>query len=726
MAATTTSISIYDNIHQNKGNKTVPLDLFLTDVKEGRWQDQVLKVRTIQDHDTRQNEKKKLPYVTISGYFGKERAAAQLSKHTGFIGMDIDNIGNELNGTKVLLSKDPYVYSIFMSVSGTGLCVIFKIDPEKHLEAFLGIADYLLKNYQIVVDPSGKDVSRARFVSYDPDLYINEDAPTFKKYLPKQKKRKIVSTIFVKSEFDNVVNEMVKNNVSCVDDYRDWLAIGFGLADHFGEGGRSYFHQLSSCSDKYEQSICDRQFTHCLRSNGSTGKVTIATIYWFAKSAGINIYTEKTKKIASITTTQKKAGISAEQIAANLEKFEGISKQDANDIINQAFLSNTNFGAGDSLVESIRAYVRHQLQLRRNAITRKIEFEGNPIDDIKLNTFYLDAKIIQPELTFELFTKVVFSDNTPTYHPLKEWFDFHSEHQFNGNPITEIFSTIRTSEDAIYWGKKWLVSVVASAFGQHSPLMLILAGEKQGTGKTEFFRRLLPSELRQYYAESKLDAGKDDEILMTQKWVIMDDEMGGKSKRESKRLKELTSKQTFTLREPYGRTNVDLERLAVLCGTTNDLEILNDPTGNRRLLPIQVESIDFEAYNSVNKTDLLAQAYKLYKDGFEWQVSRQDAEEMATKNDKFEEQTIERMLIQKCFILPSPASYATDLTSSDILSKLEVHTKQRLSLKRVGMELKALGFKQRICKKSTGFQRLWEVEEISHLHQNTQNQEMPF
>lgn len=244
MAATTTSISIYDNIHQNKGNKTVPLDLFLTDVKEGRWQDQVLKVRTIQDHDTRQNEKKKLPYVTISGYFGKERAAAQLSKHTGFIGMDIDNIGNELNGTKVLLSKDPYVYSIFMSVSGTGLCVIFKIDPEKHLEAFLGIADYLLKNYQIVVDPSGKDVSRARFVSYDPDLYINDDAPTFKKYLPKQKKRKIVSTIFVKSEFDNVVNEMVKNNVSCVDDYRDWLAIGFGLADHFGEGGRSYFHTM--------------------------------------------------------------------------------------------------------------------------------------------------------------------------------------------------------------------------------------------------------------------------------------------------------------------------------------------------------------------------------------------------------------------------------------------------------------------------------------------------
>src|SRR5690606_8591490 len=122
--------------------------------------------------------------------------------------------------------------------------------------------------------------------------------------------------------------------------------------------------------------------------------------------------------------------------------------------------------------------------------------------------------------------------------------------------------------------------------------------EKQGTGKTEFFRRLLPPELRQYYAESKLDAGKDDAILMTQKLIIMDDEMGGKSKKESKHLKELTSKQVFTLREPYGRMNVDLQRLAVLCGTTNDLEILND-LHNRRQIPIEVYGIDHEAYNAI-------------------------------------------------------------------------------------------------------------------------------
>jgi len=59
---------------------------------------------------------------------------------------------------------------------------------------------------------------------------------------------------------------------------------------------------------------------------------------------------------------------------------------------------------------------------------------------------------------------------------------------------------------------------------------------------TAELRRLLPKPLANYYAESKLDGGKDDDILLTKKLIIMDDEFGGKSKFEAKRFKELTSK----------------------------------------------------------------------------------------------------------------------------------------------------------------------------------------
>lgn len=43
---------------------------------------------------------------------------------------------------------------------------------------------------------------------------------------------------------------------------------------------------------------------------------------------------------------------------------------------------------------------------------------------------------------------------------------------------------------------------------------------------------------------------------MTKKLIILDDEFGGKSKQDAKRLKELSSKQWFNLRRRiFGRTS---------------------------------------------------------------------------------------------------------------------------------------------------------------------------
>lgn len=707
----TAILSIYNNIRQTVSKETIDIERFINDIRFGKWQDIVNPVRVLKDYEERKKAKMQVPYVTLSGYFSNERNAKGLTTHSGFIGMDIDNISNELNGVKSLLSTDPYVYACFMSISGTGLCVIFKIDPDRHLDAFNSIADYLIRKYQIVVDPSGKDICRPRFISYDPDAYLNQDAAKFKKYLPKEKKRKIQSTIFVQSEFDEVVKQMVDANVSCVEDYRDWLAIGFGLADHFGESGREYFHLLSSCSGKYERSMCDRQFTHCLRQPQSTGKITIATIYWFAKQAGINVFSEKTKKIAAATSTQKKAGLSAEQIAENLEKFEGISKQDAEAIIKQAFQSNADFTGSTSLVENIRSYLRHTYNLRFNTISRRIELNGVDLDDKLINTLFLDAKVIFEDLTFDMFYRVLTSNNTENYNPIHDWFKQNKDLP-SGGTIDAFFQCFQTDDDLPYFGKKWLVSVISSAYGVHSPLVLIYVSEKQGTGKTEAFRRMMPKGLKKYYGESKLDAGKDDEILMTQKLIILDDEMAGKNKREADHIKHLTSKQTFSLREPYGRVNVDLNRLAVLCGTTNSKAILNDPTGNRRFIPIEIKGIDFAAYNAIDKDKLFIDAYNLYLSGFDWQLSAEDVERLNSRTDKFQDYSMEYELITKYFMQPSLGS-GMDMTATEIKIWLENKSTQKsLSLRKIGMELKRLGYKCTAKKVNGKTQQVYEVEKI--------------
>lgn len=629
----TTSISIYKNIHDAKSRETIHLETFLQAIQSGKWQDQVIAIRVIKEHDERQQAKKALPYVTISGIFNDGRSITGLSAHSGFISMDLDNLGQEVEGTRQLLSHDPYVYACFTSVSGTGLCVLFKINPEKHKEAFDGIADYLIKQYQLIIDPSGKDVSRPRYVSFDPGLYHNENALTFKRYLPKPKAKKIQATIFVQDEFERVISEMATANISCVEDYRDWRDIGFGLADQFGEAGRQYYHILSSVSSKYQPEMCDRQYTHCLRGNGKSGsKITIATIYWYAKQAGIQTVGERTKKIAAATSTMKKSGLGAADIAKNLEKFEGIKDADA--IIQQAFAANQSFTIGETLVENIRMWLRHNYQLRRNLVTLKVENAGRVLDDIDMNTMFLDCKILFDDVTFDLFCKVIFSANTESYNPFFEFFTTNSELHVNG-AIDAFFGCFETHDDIKYFGKKWMVACIASIYGKHNPIMLIFAGEKQGTGKTEAFRRMLPKELQSYYGEISTGMKDTDlNIMLTQKLIVVDDECGNKSKKDAQHLKSTLSKQTFTVRLPYGKVNVDLSRLANLGGTSNDLGLLNDPTGNRRIVPIEVLDINRESLNAVNKRAMWMEAYRLYHEGFCYELTGSDITKLAGGNRK--------------------------------------------------------------------------------------------
>ena len=74
----------------------------------------------------------------------------------------------------------------------------------------------------------------------------------------------------------------------------------------------------------------------------------------------------------------------------------------------------------------------------------------------------------------------------------------------------------------------------------------------------------------------------------------------------------------ITQRRPYERESKTFKRRAILCGTTNEVDILKDVTGNRRILPISVERIEYDRMLSINKTDLIIEAYNLLQSGFEW------------------------------------------------------------------------------------------------------------
>jgi len=197
-------------------------------------------------------------------------------------------------------------------------------------------------------------------------------------------------------------------------------------------------------------------------------------------------------------------------------------------------------------------------------------------------------------------------------------------------------------------------------------LCLVLAG-KQKTGKTEFFRRLFPIPLRRYVCSNKLDDKTDSEILMCQKLFIYDDEYSGKSKEDSKKMKDYLSKDYFTFRVPFGRLPVTRKRIATLGGTCNETDLLNDLTGNRRIIIFEVtERFDYDTFNALDKDQLFAEVTAYVKAGYTGELSDDQILALNQSTDIFKIDLLEEQLLDKYF-----KEGLTEMTTSDVKLHLE-------------------------------------------------------
>lgn len=700
----TTTISLYDKPNFIRSQKEIPFDIFLDGIGNGRWRQEVEVVRALPYKSEAQlNAKKQVTSVTISGKF-KERKDDMLSQHSGYIGIDVDSV-SDINKLKTLLAADRYIVAMFASISGQGLCLVFKINPEKHKEAFRGICEYLYNTYKIATDPTSINPSRSRFVSFDPDIRINKHAEKFAKYPKEKEPKKVDNVVFDDSDFSFILKQIQEGHVNLCENYYEWLRIGFAFAEKFGEGGRSYFHTVSSQSLKYDYRACDDQYNACLKANGHE-KTSIKTFYYYVKQAGLEVYSDRTKEIIRVADSGKRAGLKKEDIVINLKKFADIDNADS--IVDQVLSGNIS-AEGDTVIEQLEMMLKQTHNFRRNAITRYIEDNGVVLKQKDMNSVFIKCKKGLPLVSYELIERLINSNFVVDYNPFIEFFEKNKDVETGGR-IKAAINCIHTKDQhyALHFATKWFVGLISSIFGAHSPLMLVLTGNTQNTGKTEWWRRLLPAELMPYYAESKLDAGKDDEILMTQKLIIMDDEMGGKSKKESKRLKELTSKQWFSLREPYGRNNVDLMRLAALGATSNENELLNDWSGNRRIIPIEVYNVDLDTYDKIDKTSLIMEAYNLYREGYKFRLDRDDIKWLGQDSVSYEVSNMESELVMKYFE-PNAEAGAHWLTTTDIKVYLEDKTRQKLILDKIGKEMKRMGFTQKHIRAGAGTKRCFGV-----------------
>ena len=716
-------INLLPNIRQSGKFTAIGITEYLAMVRDGAYLNpiQAFQNSTALSKDQRADLKIQIPAVTISGIFKDSVKNANLLTHSGLICIDFDAVEN-VGQLKADLKKDPYTFAALLSASGNGLAAIVKIEPDKHLEAFTGLKAYYFKNYGQLIDESCKNVSRLRFLSYDPTPIINPESKLFKEYQKAPAKQKVVNTVLTGNEFEELLDRICRGSFDLTEGvYSNYLTIGFALASEFGEKGREYFHAVAAQNTKYDPAKADRQFTYCLRDTGQN-KVGIATFYYYAKQAGVELKSPQAVKLENIAKMAKKQGRSQESVV-EIARLGGMDVEKATETAAAVYEANVNLSlVGQTNLGLVQLYLSNNYQLYYNTITNDLEDRSitlnnraKIVDDMALNTMYLRfSEVTDNKISFEFFCRVVYSELTTYYNPFEDFIRLNTSISRSQSLIEDLANCIETptpnvSKYLTHWG----VGMIASIFGRTSPLVLVLAGETQNTGKTEFFRRLLPPQLSNYYAESKLDGGKDDDILLTKKLIIMDDEFGGKSKLESKRFKELTSKATFSIRLPYGRTHRDLKRLAVLAGTTNDLGLISDPTGNRRILPVNVVGINQQQYNAIDKSALFMAFYDLYQSGFKWELSTTDIQELNANSDEFNAINFEAELINQFLFNPKDGEYSVYLSNTEIKIYLEMCSNQKIfDTRKLGMELKNMGFLQRSTKLNGRTQRVYRVGKV--------------
>ena len=176
-------VTIFPRADITSGGIDTEITNILAAIKDGKWEDRITNYRDVVEEFTKNSPeakkaKKALPYFTGSGTF-INRAESGLKEHSGFIIVDVDGLGDKVYFVKDKIQRDKFTYSVFVSAGGEGLAIILRIgDPENHQKAFKEAEKYYLNEYGIKIDFLA-DVSRARFISWDETLYLNENAETF-------------------------------------------------------------------------------------------------------------------------------------------------------------------------------------------------------------------------------------------------------------------------------------------------------------------------------------------------------------------------------------------------------------------------------------------------------------------------------------------------------------------------------------------------------------------
>lgn len=291
--------SYFENLYSSKEPQgEMDINELIEVIKYGYLKDVIGELRATEDKEAYNKIKaSSLPAVTLSGLFS-ERNSKGLRDHSGLIQIDIDQVERYDQVLNQVIA-DEHTYVAFRSPGGDGIKVIVKINPDEstHLEQFYALEQYYKTEFDIEIDKACKDVARCLLLSYDPNIYCNPFSEVFAEcYMPEQKEVQQVqystsqlnlATSDQEGVIEQITSQIEATGTDITDGYENWIKIGYALSGVLGEGGRDYFHRISSIHSEYDQNKCDRQYT--VLNERNSGAISLGTLVFYARQGGIDV-----------------------------------------------------------------------------------------------------------------------------------------------------------------------------------------------------------------------------------------------------------------------------------------------------------------------------------------------------------------------------------------------------------------------------------------------------
>ena len=252
--------------------------------------------------------------------------------------------------------------------------------------------------------------------------------------------------------------------------------------------------------------------------------------------------------------------------------------------------------------------------------------------------------------------------------------------------------------------RRWMVGVVAQALGRMGRygncLCPLLISERQGWGKSQFTKLLMPEELEAYYTDT-FNLAQEEQCLrkMGQHLLVNLDEFDRHSSTGHATLKGLLQLSTIKVKRPHRVQFEEMPRLTSFIGTSNRRMLLHDRTGSRRYICVELAGpIDVET--PVDHAQLYAQALHLLDEGFRYWLEEEETLRLEEHNAPYKtEHGPEELLVQHFAPVEKKKHYEEDelwtsVAVYDYLHRIDPLLMRSVERTTFGMYIRRMGFEQ--------------------------------